>query len=190
MTDSTKTRTIKPFSARWEDLPDMSHLTPLSYSYPEAEASSVSPSMRDFQNVRRTHLHQESSFQSSVNPHWQSPMSSMPQFHEDFAEHNRRSSYSKVHDTTKEDNMPEIQKDTSTPSNASKADVPNKKQISPPQFQSQELRSSSTPGGLESDRKFSWKNVPSFPPLTPYSKSKDDIGQTGSDFKGHPSDNR
>lgn len=86
--------------------------------------------------------------------------------------------------------MPEIQKDTSTPSNASKADIPNKKQISPPQFQSQELRSSSTPGGLESDHKFSWKNVPSFPPLTPYSKSKDDIGQTGSDFKGHPSDNR
>ncbi|ESR40430.1 hypothetical protein CICLE_v10027242mg, partial [Citrus x clementina] len=167
VTDSTKTRTIKPFSARWEDLPDMSHLTPLSYSYPEAEASSVSPSMRDFQNVRRTHLHHESSFQS-VNPHWQSPMSSMPQFHEDFAEHNRRSSYSKVHDTTKEDNMPEIQKDTSTPSNASKADVPNRKQISPPQFQSQELRSSSTQGGLESDRKFSWKNVPSFPPLTPY----------------------
>ncbi|KDO52895.1 hypothetical protein CISIN_1g014239mg [Citrus sinensis] len=190
VTDSTKTRTIKPFSARWEDLPDMSHLTPLSYSYPEAEASSVSPSMRDFQNVRRTHLHHESSFQSSVNPHWQSPMSSMPQFHEDFAEHNRRSSYCKVHDTTKEDNMPEIQKDTSTPSNASKADIPNKKQISPPQFQSQELRSSSTPGGLESDHKFSWKNVPSFPPLTPYSKSKDDIGQTGSDFKGHPSDNR
>ncbi|GAY60048.1 hypothetical protein CUMW_199090 [Citrus unshiu] len=189
VTDSTKTRTIKPFSARWEDLPDMSHLTPLSYSYPEAEASSVSPSMRDFQNVRRAHLHQESSFQSSVNPHWQSPMSSMPQFHEDFAEHNRRSSYSKVHDTTKEDNMPEIQKDTSTPSNASKADVPNRKQISPPQFQSQELRSSSTQGGLESDRKFSWKNVPSFPPLTPYSKSKDDIGQTGSDFKGHPNDN-
>ncbi|KAH9666531.1 hypothetical protein KPL70_020671 [Citrus sinensis] len=189
VTDSTKTRTIKPFSARWEDLPDMSHLTPLSYSYPEAEASSVSPSMRDFQNVRRTHLHHESSFQS-VNPHWQSPMSSMPQFHEDFAEHNRRSSYSKVHDTTKEDNMPEIQKDTSTPSNASKADVPNRKQISPPQFQSQELRSSSTQGGLESDRKFSWKNVPSFPPLTPYSKSKDDIGQTGSDFKGHPNDNR
>ncbi|KAH9714895.1 hypothetical protein KPL71_020818 [Citrus sinensis] len=190
VTDSTKTRTIKPFSARWEDLPDMSHLTPLSYSYPEAEASSVSPSMREFQNVRRAHLHQESSFQSSVNPHWQSPMSSMPQFHEDFAEHNRRSSYCKVHDTTKEDNMPEIQKDTSTPSNASKADIPNKKQISPPQFQSQELRSSSTPGGLESDHKFSWKNVPSFPPLTPYSKSKDDIGQTGSDFKGHPSDNR
>ncbi|KAL9460345.1 hypothetical protein AB3S75_003536 [Citrus x aurantiifolia] len=190
VTDSTKTRTIKPFSARWEDLPDMSHLTPLSYSYPEAEASSVSPSMREFQNVRRAHLHQESSFQSSVNPHWQSPMSSMPQFHEDIAEHNRRSSYSKVHDTTKEDNMPEIQKDTSTPSNASKADIANKKQISPPQFQSQELRSSSTPGGLESDRKFSWKNVPSFPPLTPYSKSKDDIGQTGSDFKGHPSDNR
>lgn len=190
VTDSAKAGTAKQFSPRWEDLPDMSHLSPLSYSYPGAEASSASPSIREFQNVRRPHLHQQSSFQSSaVNPHWQSPMSFMPQLYKNIAEHNRCSSDSKVHDRTKEDNMPEIQKDTSTPSNASKANIPNKKQISPPQFQSQELRSSSSPGGLQRGRKFIWKNVPSFPPLTPYSKSKDDVGQTESDIKGDPSDN-
>lgn len=162
MTDSSKVGTIKQFSPGWEDLPDISHLTPLSHRYSGAEASSASPKTRDCPKVPRPQLHQRSNFKSSaLHSHWH-------------------------HSPTRED-IPEIFKDTSTPTKAIKVSSPNQKRVSPLQYQSQELRSSSS-RGLRSGRKFVLPAVPSFPPLTPYSKSKEYIVQTEGDFKGDTND--
>ncbi|XP_031265182.1 CRC domain-containing protein TSO1-like [Pistacia vera] len=182
--DGTKSGTLKQFSPRWEDLPDISHFTPLSLPYAKVLASSASP-ISDYQEVPHAQLHQGSTLKSSSgHRHWHSSMSFMPHLCESSAGHGC-SSDSAFHDLLKDDDMPETLKETSTPTKTIKVSSPNQKRVSPPQSRSQELRSSSSPG-LRSGRKFILQAMPSFPPLTPYMKSKNDTGR--SDLKGEASD--
>lgn len=88
-----------------------------------------------------------------------------------------------------EDDTPEILKDSSMPQTGVKVSSPNKKRISPPNRHLNELGSSSSGGGLKTGRKFILRAVPSFPPLTPCTDSKDaaahsmDNSQKGSSGK-------
>ncbi|KAL5758163.1 hypothetical protein ACOSP7_020774 [Xanthoceras sorbifolium] len=187
-TDCSKAGTVKQFSPRWEEFADISHLTPLSHSYSGAVAPSVSPRTRDCPKVSQAQLHPGSNLKSSANHlRWRySPMSCTPQLFENKDAH-ELSSENTFTEIRKDDDIPEILKNTSTPTKEIKACSPNKKRVSPPQFPSQELMSSSSPG-LRSGRKFIWQAVPSFPPLTPYSKSKEGISQMENDFEQNTSD--
>ncbi|XP_050232785.1 uncharacterized protein LOC126681303 isoform X2 [Mercurialis annua] len=87
---------------------------------------------------------------------------------------------SHLYDTFKDyDTLPTFN-NFSTPTKIAKAGSPNQKRVSPPQIRSQKSRSSSSKG-LKSGRKFILPEVPSFPPLTPYSKVKDGGQQVDGD---------
>lgn len=119
---------------------------------------------------------------SPEHHHWHSSMSFMPQLCESTAGHGR-SYYSALHALLKDDDMLET-KETSKSTKKIKVNSPNKKWVSP-QSRSQELRSSSSPD-LQSGHKFILQAMPSFPPLSPYIKSKNDSGH--SDLKREASD--
>lgn len=72
-----------------------------------------------------------------------------------------------------DDDTPKILKESCIRSNKVIGTSPNKKRISPPRMRLHELGSSS----LKSGRKFILKSIPSFPPLTPCTVSKDNTGQ-------------
>ncbi|KAK3219552.1 hypothetical protein Dsin_013522 [Dipteronia sinensis] len=187
--DRTEAGTVTQFSPRWEEFADISNLTPLSH-YSGALAPSVSPSTRDCPKVSQAQLHPgSSSLKSSANHlRWHySPMSFTPQLIENKEAHHKLDSDNAFTEIRTYDDIPEMLKNTSTPTKEIKACSPNKKRVSPPQFPSQELMSSSS-SGMQSVRKFVWQTVPSFPPLTPYSKSNEGITQTESDLKRNTSD--
>ncbi|KAK9282038.1 hypothetical protein L1049_004950 [Liquidambar formosana] len=186
--DCSKAGRVDQFSPIWEGITDISDLTPLPHPHSGAVASSASPNLGDFPEVAQAKLHQGNSHQSSAGSlRWQSsPISLVRQLCGSTAPR-VLSSDSSLYDIVKDDDTPEMLKGTSTPTKAVKASSPNQKRVSPPHFQSQELRSSSSLG-LRSGRKFILQAVPSFPPLTPYSNSKDGINQIRSDPKGSSSD--
>ncbi|KAK2651511.1 hypothetical protein Ddye_011367 [Dipteronia dyeriana] len=185
--DRTEVGTVTHFSPRWEEFTEISNLTPLSHY---SGAPSVSPSTRDCPKVSQAQLHPgSSSLEPSANHlRWHySPMSFTPQLIENKEAHHELDSENAFTEIRSYDDMPEMLKNTSTPTKEIKACSPNKKRVSPPQFLSQELMSSSS-SGMQSVRKFVWQTVPSFPPLTPYSKSNEGITQTESDLKRNTGD--
>lgn len=187
VTDSTKPMTPNHF---WEDLLDIGNFTPLSHSLSEALPSSASPSTSNYPNVSLSQSNQTSFHKSSAGQlRWRySPMNFTPQLCDNKAANEFCSSGCELDGQMKDDDMPRILKDGSTPKKAFKASSPTQKRVSPPQYRLEELRSRSNSPGLRSGRKFILQAVPSFPPLTPYSKSKDGISRCGTDFNDSTDD--
>lgn len=181
--DFVKAGRAHQISSTWEELVDMSHLTPISHSHSAAMATSASLSIRDSSKVSQPQPYQESTLQSSavyLHSH-HSPISPTPKLYgskilSDISSDNH------LYDILKEDDTPELLKNTLTPTKAVKISSPNQKRVSPPQNRSQEVRSS-TSQGLRSARKFVLPAVPSFPPLSPYSKSRDGTQKSNGDSK-------
>ncbi|KAG8656297.1 hypothetical protein MANES_04G117200v8 [Manihot esculenta] len=180
--DFVKAGRAHQISSTWEELVDMSHLTPISHSHSAAMATSASLSIRDSSKVSQPQPYQESTLQSSavyLHSH-HSPISPTPKLYgskilSDISSDNH------LYDIL-EDDTPELLKNTLTPTKAVKISSPNQKRVSPPQNRSQEVRSS-TSQGLRSARKFVLPAVPSFPPLSPYSKSRDGTQKRNGDSK-------
>lgn len=167
-----ETRNADHVSQTWEPLADITNITPLSNTSSGVWNSSSS-NIRDYSKVSGVQLHPGIQFQSSApsSLHWNcSSDDLMAQFSDTEASHCLSSNtafYNLIDNDT-----PQILKENSTPSNAVKASSPHQNRESSPQFQSHGL-SSGSPPSLRGGRKFILQSMPSFPPLTPYSKSKD-----------------
>ncbi|XP_020535283.1 protein tesmin/TSO1-like CXC 3 isoform X3 [Jatropha curcas] len=174
-------------SSTWEELAGMSHMTPMLHHHLGAVATSAFLNIGDGSKASQTQARQGSTPQSSaVYLHCHhSPSSLTPKSYGTEAL-TEISSDSLFYNILKEDDTPEALKYTFTPTKAVKVTSPNQKRVSPPQNRSQELRSSSSQG-LQSGRKFILPAVPSFPPLTPYSKLKDENQQTDGDNQDNAS---
>lgn len=159
-------------SRTWEPLVDITNMTPLPHPSSGVWTPSSS-NTSDYSKVSGAKLYPGSRFQSSAPSsfHWNcSPDSLIEQLCENKTSHSLNSNnafYDLIDDDT-----PQMLKENSTPNRAVKASSRNQKHDSPPQFPSQGL-SSGSPHGLRGGRKFILQSMPSFPPLTPYSKSKD-----------------
>uniref|UniRef100_A0A2P2IQS4 Uncharacterized protein n=1 Tax=Rhizophora mucronata TaxID=61149 RepID=A0A2P2IQS4_RHIMU len=151
----------------WEELADPSHGTPLPYYQSRAVACSASVNISDGTEVLAT----SNFLLSATHVNWgHSPTDFTPKLHE--MKTTPETSYEDLlYDILKEGDTPEMQKSTSIPTETIKASSPNHKRVSPPQAQLQSVSSQT----FRSGRKFVLPAVPSFPPLTPYSNSKDGI---------------
>ncbi|KAJ6947225.1 hypothetical protein NC651_001803 [Populus alba x Populus x berolinensis] len=183
--DSIKAEIPNQFSSTWEELADIGHLTPPSHCLLGAVASSGSLNIRDCSKKFLGQSQQESSVLSpSGYLNWHhSPSSLTPKLYgcEALPELSSDSFFCNM---MMEDATPETLKNTCTPSTEGvKSCSPNQKWVSPPKIRSHELRSSSSQG-LRSGCKFILQDLPSFPPLTPYSKSQAAIHQNDGDHKG------
>ncbi|KAI5602442.1 hypothetical protein BDE02_01G156500 [Populus trichocarpa] len=181
--DCIKAERPNQFSSTWEELADIGHLTPPSHCLLGAVASSGSLNIRDCSKQFLGQSQQESSVLSpSGYLNWHhSPSSLTPKLYgcEALPELSSDSFFCNM----MEDATPETLKNTCTPSTEGvKSCSPNQKWVSPPKIRSHELRSSSSQG-LRSGCKFILQDLPSFPPLTPYSKSQAAIHQNDGDHK-------
>ncbi|KAG5228978.1 cysteine-rich polycomb family protein [Salix suchowensis] len=172
--DCMKAERSIQFSSTWEELAGIGQLTPPSHCLLGAVASSGSLNTTDCSKKLAGQLQQESSVLSpSGYLNWNhSPSSLSPKLYGREALHELCSdSFSTL-------------KNTCTPSTEGvKSCSPNQKWVSPPKIRSHELRSSSSQR-LRSGCKFILQDLPSFPPLTPYSKSQAAIHQNDGDHKG------
>ncbi|KAL9405753.1 hypothetical protein Peur_002725 [Populus x canadensis] len=181
--DCIKAERPNQFSSTWEELADIGHLTPPSHCLLGAVASSGSLNIRDCSKQFLGQSQQESSVLSpSGYLNWHhSPSSLPPKLYgcEALPELSSDSFFCNM----MEDATPETLKNTCTPSTEGvKSCSPNQKWVSPPKIRSHELRSSSSQG-LRSGCKFILQDLPSFPPLTPYSKSQAAIHENDGDHK-------
>ncbi|KDP33626.1 hypothetical protein JCGZ_07197 [Jatropha curcas] len=162
------------FSPRCNTLADICDLTPLQNTLTSI-ASSASSKPRDWSSSSRLQLCPGSGRLSSGRSlRWRSsPITPMTRLGEN--KNLGHDSDSGLYDIL-EDDTPEILKEASIPIPSVKASSPNKKRISPPYKRIHDLRSS-TSAGLRSGRKFILKAVPSFPPLTPCTDSKDSTNE-------------
>ncbi|KAF3450838.1 hypothetical protein FNV43_RR06927 [Rhamnella rubrinervis] len=170
--DALKSGNADQVSRTWEPLVDITNITPLPHPSSGAWTPSSS-STRDNSKVSGAQLYPGSRFQSSAPSsfHWNcSPDSLIEQLCENKTSHSLSSNNS-FYDLI-DDDTPQMLKENSTPNRAVKASSPNQKRDSPPQFPSQGLTSDS-PRGLRGGRRFILQSMPSFPPLTPYTKYKD-----------------
>jgi len=182
--DCIKAERPNQFSSTWEELADIGHLTPPSHCLLGAVASSGSLNIRDCSKKFLGQSQQESSVLSpSGYLNWHhSPSSLTPKLYG--CEALPELSSDRFFCNMMEDATPETLKNTCTPSTEGvKSCSPNQKWVSPPKIRSHELRSSSSQG-LRSGCKFILQDLPSFPPLTPYSKSQAAIHQNDGDHKG------
>ncbi|KAG1335580.1 putative CRC domain-containing protein TSO1 [Cocos nucifera] len=167
-TECPSTGKVDPLSPGWDGFPNICNLSPLPNPKASASCVSVASKIRK-PKILQTKLFQGSARLSGGSLCWHSsPVTPLPPFGEgklvvepdsDGGVHNNR-----------EDDTPEILKDTCTPVKAVKTSSPKQKRVSPPHRHLHESRSSSSPG-LRSARKFILQSVPSFPPLTPYSNN-------------------
>ncbi|KAF2302552.1 hypothetical protein GH714_037697 [Hevea brasiliensis] len=180
--DFIKSGRAHQLSSTWEELADMSHLTPLSHCHSGAVATSASLNIGDGSKVSQAHAYQERTLQSSAGyPHsHHSPVSPTTNLYRSKVLPDI-SSDNLLYDIL-EDDTRKILENALAATKSVKVSSPNQKRVSPPQIRSQELRSSSSQG-LRSGRKFILPAVPSFPPLTPYSKLKDGIQGSHGDSK-------
>ncbi|KAH7547364.1 hypothetical protein FEM48_Zijuj01G0301900 [Ziziphus jujuba var. spinosa] len=167
-----ETRNANQVAQTWEPLADITNITPLSHTSSGVWDSSSS-NFRDYSKVSGVQLRPGIRFQSSApsSINWNcSPDRLMAQFSDTQASHCLSSNaafYGLIDNDT-----PQILKENSTPCKAVKVSSPHQKHESSPQFQSHGL-SSGSPPSLRGGRKFILQSMPTFPPLTPYSKSKD-----------------
>ncbi|CAK7353606.1 unnamed protein product [Dovyalis caffra] len=159
------------FSPRCDELADFSDHTPLPNPSSIMMASSASSKNRDKANVSQTQMYSGSARLSCGSSlRWRSsPITPMTWLGE--TKNQAQDSDCGLYDIL-EDDTPEILKESPTPIPSVKASSPNKKRVSPPHSHIQEFQSSSS-AGLKSGRRFILKSVPSFPPLTPCTDSKD-----------------
>ncbi|XP_038717515.1 protein tesmin/TSO1-like CXC 2 isoform X3 [Tripterygium wilfordii] len=173
-------------SPNWKELANIIHGTPpVSHQHLGSVTSSSNPDAGNSSNVSPIDLHCRRSYQPSVGyPPWScSPLSLATELSEGMPPQ-ELGCHIPPYGILKDGDTPEILRVTSTPPKAVKAYSPNKKRISPPQHQPQGSRSSYLPS-LRSGRKFKiLQSMPSFPPLTPCSKSKDCSDVTGKDHRG------
>ncbi|KAJ6427301.1 hypothetical protein OIU84_022820 [Salix udensis] len=182
--DCIKAERSNQFSSTWEELAGIGHLTPPSHCLLGAVASSGSLNTTDCSKKLAGQLQQESSVLSpSGYLNWNhSPSSLSPKLYGREALHELCSD--SFFCDIMEDATPETLKNTCTPSTEGvKSCSPNQKWVSPPKIRSHELRSGSSQR-LRSGCKFILQDLPSFPPLTPYSKSQAAIHQNDGDHKG------
>ncbi|KAJ6308789.1 hypothetical protein OIU76_018389 [Salix suchowensis] len=182
--DCMKAERSIQFSSTWEELAGIGQLTPPSHCLLGAVASSGSLNTTDCSKKLAGQLQQESSVLSpSGYLNWNhSPSSLSPKLYGREALHELCSD--SFFCDIMEDATPETLKNTCTPSTEGvKSCSPNQKWVSPPKIRSHELRSSSSQR-LRSGCKFILQDLPSFPPLTPYSKSQAAIHQNDGDHKG------
>lgn len=174
--DCIKAANINPYSPSWEGLCAISNLTPLSHPCSSMKVSSASSSLRNTK-ISQSHL-QSSKLQSSGTGRFKvgrSPVIFTPQVYESKGPYQLSSDDASCERTY--DDAPEILKEASYTTKVVKASSPNQKRVSPPQSRAKKVHSSS-PRGLRSGRKFILQAVPSFPPLSPYTDSKDAINDT------------
>ncbi|KAG6788886.1 hypothetical protein POTOM_004964 [Populus tomentosa] len=183
--DSIKAEIPNQFSSTWEELADIGHLTPPSHCLSGAVASSGSLNIRDCSKKFLGQSQQESSVLSpSGYLNWHHSPSSLTSKLYGCEALPELSSDSFFCNMMMEDATPETLKNTCTPSTEGvKSCSPNQKWVSPPKIRSHELRSSWSQG-LRSGCKFILQDLPSFPPLTSYSKSQATIHQNDGDHKG------
>ncbi|XVE89141.1 hypothetical protein DITRI_Ditri19aG0126500 [Diplodiscus trichospermus] len=188
MSDSIKGGTSNQFSPpwNWEELVDVSHLIPLSHPHSRAVPSLTSPNMGDCPNVSQAQSQKGSGLQLSPGQfHWCSSALSPTQASLSKVPH-ELGSISALSDIM-EDGSPDILMEYSNPTNTVKSGSPNQKRVSPPQPQTHELGSNSTPG-MQSGRKLILQDVPSFPLSTPYRDSEAHLNQTENDHHGSSHD--
>lgn len=174
---------INPYSPSWEGLSATSNLTPLSHPCSSTKVSSASSSLRNCTKISQSQL-QASRLQSSGTGRFKrgrSPVIFTPQVYESKGPYQLSSDGASCE--RMEDDTPEILKEAHYTTKVVKVSSPNQKRVSPPQSRAEKLRSSS-PRGLRSGRKFILQAVPSFPPLSPYTDSKDAISDTRNGRKG------
>ncbi|EEF44741.1 tso1, putative [Ricinus communis] len=167
------------FTSVWDEFAD---ITPVSRRHSGLIATSGSLNIGNSSKASQAQAHQRSSMLSSdgyLHSH-HSPTSLAPKLLYGSEAMPELSPDSLLYNMLKEDDTPEMPIKTCTPTKMVKAGSPNQKRVSPPQIRSQDLRSSSSKG-LRSGRKFNLPDMPSFPPLTPYSKSKDGVQQIDGD---------
>ncbi|KAJ7951864.1 TESMIN/TSO1-like CXC 2 [Quillaja saponaria] len=165
--------------SRWEVLSDITNLTPLSNPCPSTMASSTL--LRGCTRFTRDQSQWESNSSPSAGSLNQlcSPIRLVPQSSESKTL-DEISSDSALADNMKDDDAFKRPRNMSTPTKAVESMSPSKKCVSSSQHQSDGPRSR-TSFDLISDSKFILRAVPSFPSLTPYSKSKDTTNQCGTD---------
>ncbi|XP_020089357.1 uncharacterized protein LOC109710949 isoform X3 [Ananas comosus] len=147
---------LDSFSPGWDGFPDICNLSPLT---------SLSPSTT---HPSSSKIKEPKIIQKKVFPWRSSPATPLPHFAERkiFSEPDSES----VLPNIREDDIPQEISDERLPIKSVQASSPKQKRVSPPQRRLHGTRSSSSPS-LRSGRKFILQSVPSFPPLTPYSKN-------------------
>ncbi|RWW14661.1 hypothetical protein GW17_00021552 [Ensete ventricosum] len=158
---------VDTFSPGWDGFPDICNFSPLPYPPPSNDGASVSFKTKE-PKILHTRLFQGSSLVGTPLCWHSSPVTPLPQFGKSkiLSEPDSDNGPNK----SVEDDAPEVLKDPCSPIKAVMASSPKQKRVSPPKRLFQETRSSSS-SGLKSGRKFILQSVPSFPPLTPYSKN-------------------
>ncbi|XWS19064.1 hypothetical protein CRYUN_Cryun32bG0099000 [Craigia yunnanensis] len=178
MSDSINDGTVNQSSPTWEELVNISRLSPLSHPHTTTVPSLKSPNMGDCPDVSQAQSQKGSGLQLSPGYlHWCSSALSPMKACVSKVSH-ELGSIGALNDIMG-DGSPDILIENFNP-NIVKAGSPNQKRVSPPQLQSYKLGSNSTPG-LLSGRKLILQAVPSFPLITPYCNSEDHMNQTEND---------
>lgn len=153
-----------PFSSGWEGFPDMCNLSPLLKASPNA-GGSLSASKNGERKIVKLHTGSNRIALGALR--WRSsPITPFPQFGE--GKFQREPDSDSTLQCNPEDDTPEILKETRSPIKSSvTATSPNQKRVSPPH---QVGTSANSPSSLRSGRKYILQSMPTFPPLTPYSK--------------------
>ncbi|CAD5194309.1 unnamed protein product [Musa acuminata subsp. malaccensis] len=158
---------VDTFSPGWDGFPDICNFSPLPNPPPSNDGASVSFKTKE-PKILQTRLFQGSSLVGTPLRWRSSPVTPLPQFGKSkiLLEPDSDNGPNK----SVGDDAPEVLEDPCSPIKAVTASSPKQKRVSPPKRLFQETRSSSS-SGLRSGRKFILQSVPSFPPLTPYSKN-------------------